>query len=136
MNILSSFCLCKSLKTFISAVNTDYLRQNIPLIDTQSNSSEHDFSKYRVELFGYESYQPIEEKLFPDEIPNNLKEGVKKIVTVNSYERNMHARNKCIKEYGVNCVVCGLNFESNYGKRGAGFIHVHHLVSITAIGEE
>ena len=126
----------KTADIFISTVNTGYLSENIPLIDTQSNSSEHDFSTYRVELFVYESSQPSDENLFPDEIPNTLKEGSKKTVTVNSYERNTQARNECIKKYGVSCVVCGFDFESTYGKRGADFIHVHHLVAISDIGEE
>ncbi|WP_337946952.1 MULTISPECIES: HNH endonuclease [unclassified Pseudoalteromonas] len=55
---------------------------------------------------------------------------------VNSYERNLKARSECIKEYGVSCTVCGFNFEETYGKRGKGFIHVHHIVPISDIGDE
>ncbi len=46
------------------------------------------------------------------------------------------ARYKCIKKWGVNCVVCNFNFENIYGDRGAGFIHVHHLVPLSEVGEE
>jgi len=72
----------------------------------------------------------------PEEVPETLKEGAKKTVTVNSYERNLSARNACIKHHGLACIVCQFNFESFYGAKGKGFIHVHHLVAISDIGEE
>lgn len=76
------------------------------------------------------------EQLFPDEVSISLKEGSKKTITVNSYERNTKARIECINEYGVDCVVCGFNFEHTYGNRGRDFIHVHHLIAISDIGDE
>lgn len=54
-------------------------------------------------------------------------EGNSKEVTMTIYERSKEARNKCIEIYGVNCCVCGFNFEKIYGKIGENFIHVHHL---------
>lgn len=54
-------------------------------------------------------------------------EGATRQVTVNVYERSAEARTICINHYGVNCEVCGFNFEKTYGKIGEGFIHVHHL---------
>jgi predicted HNH restriction endonuclease len=30
--------------------------------------------------------------------------------------------------------VCGLNFEQRYGSIGAGFIHVHHLTTLSSVG--
>lgn len=72
----------------------------------------------------------------PDEVPESLKEGAKKTITVNAYERNNAARNACIKHYGLECAVCGFSFKASYGERGEGFIHVHHLVAIADIGEE
>ena len=72
----------------------------------------------------------------PDEVcsTGELWEGHVKSVTVNAYERSREARFKCIAHHGVDCAVCGMNFESLYGKIGAGYIHVHHLVSIASIG--
>lgn len=68
---------------------------------------------------------------FPEEILNKSTEkfceGSTKQITVNVYERDPKARQKCIAIYGLNCVVCGLNFEKKYGGIGKGFIHVHHL---------
>ena len=46
--------------------------------------------------------------------------------SVTSYERNLIARDECIKKYGYTCQVCGINFEEKYGEVGKNFIHVHH----------
>ena len=74
--------------------------------------------------------------LGPDEIPEReYKEGAVRQVQVNSYERDRAARQACIRHYGPACVVCGFVFEERYGALGAGYIHVHHLVPISEIGE-
>jgi len=71
----------------------------------------------------------------PDEVDDSLTEGAKKTITVNAYERNSEARDRCIKLYGLDCAVCSFNFESFYGLRGKDFIHVHHLTPLSEIGE-
>ena len=121
---------------FISAVDARNLSNTDVLIDTQSNGTEHDFSTYSVTVLNYSGDIENSENLYPEEVTKNLREGSKKIISVNSYERNPKARTECIKKYGVNCSVCGFNFESTYGKRGEGFIHVHHLVPVSDIGDE
>ncbi len=65
----------------------------------------------------------------------NLIEGAKKTVTVNSYERNPKARIRCLEHWGTKCVVCGFDFEKTYGEIGKGFIHVHHLIPVAKIGK-
>lgn len=70
--------------------------------------------------------------LFPDE--TGYDEGRQTRVTVNRYERDPAARQKCIEYYGLDCTVCGLNFEREYGPEGAGFIHVHHIVEVSKGG--
>jgi hypothetical protein len=74
---------------------------------------------------------------YPDEIPDDpsFPEGAKTIVTVNRYERNPQARQKCIEHYGIRCCACDFDFEARYGPHGAGFIHVHHLKPLSTIGE-
>lgn len=72
----------------------------------------------------------------PEEVPETLMEGAKRTITVNYYERNSAARNACIKAHGILCSVCGFDFESFYGGRGKGFIHVHHIVAISDIAQE
>jgi len=63
------------------------------------------------------------------------KEGELYEVVCNQYERNRKAREACIALKGYRCAVCGMDFESLYGEIGRGFIHVHHLVPISSIGE-
>ena len=73
-----------------------------------------------------------------DEVQNSntpLIEGSVHTITVNAYERNTLARKACLKHYGTSCVVCGFNFEATYGAFASGFIHVHHLVPLSDIGE-
>ncbi|WP_071563985.1 HNH endonuclease [Bathymodiolus thermophilus thioautotrophic gill symbiont] len=73
----------------------------------------------------------------PDEIenPNQYTEGSKKVITVNSYERDNKARNKCIEIHGLGCAVCNMNFENIYGSIGIGFIHVHHIKPLSEINK-
>ncbi|HHS95286.1 MAG TPA: hypothetical protein ENJ45_01760, partial [Phaeodactylibacter sp.] len=66
----------------------------------------------------------------------NLPEGAVKKITVNKYERNAKARQKCIEHYGVLCSVCDFGFEEKYGEIGEGFIHIHHLKPLSNVGKE
>ena len=77
---------------------------------------------------------PYAEEL-PTEETKLLTEGLKKTVTINSYERNPKARILCIEHWGLSCSVCNLDFQSTYGDIGSGFIHVHHLIPVSQIGE-
>jgi 5-methylcytosine-specific restriction protein A len=72
-----------------------------------------------------------------DELRNGtFVEGSVKQVVVNAYERSPAARRACILHYGARCQVCGVSFKERYGAIVDGFIHVHHLVPLAAIGEE
>jgi 5-methylcytosine-specific restriction protein A len=75
---------------------------------------------------------------FPEEIKTDLRliEGAKKKAFVNSYERNPKARAICLNHYGLNCAVCGIDFETVYGELGLGFIHVHQLIQLSKIGKK
>jgi 5-methylcytosine-specific restriction protein A len=79
------------------------------------------------------------EIIFPEEIgaetAENLYEGARKQVYVNSYERNRDARDQCVKHYGARCIICGFDFEKTYGEIGRNVIHVHHLKPLSEIGE-
>jgi len=101
-------------------------------------------SKQRINI----SYWPEIEELIkskeitylPEEISpqgaQKLKEGAKKQVLVNSYERNSKARKACIDYYGCTCSVCGFDFGVFYGKEFKGKIHVHHIKALSDISEE
>ena len=81
--------------------------------------------------------KPIDTE-FPTEVheADVYNEGSVMQVTVNRYERNRDARDKCIEAKGCKCAVCGMDFEKMYGEIGKGFIHVHHLIPISSIGED
>ena len=74
---------------------------------------------------------------FPDEEnhQSEYQEGSVQQVIVNRYERNPNAREACLKKYGYNCSACNFNLENFYGKMGQKFIHVHHLIPLSSIGE-
>ena len=74
----------------------------------------------------------------PEEIgqPEIYLEGAIASITVNAYERNPKARASCINYYGAQCCVCNFNFKLVYGKVGEGFIHIHHLVLLSEIGNQ
>lgn len=63
-------------------------------------------------------------------------EGAATQVTQTRYERNVFARNECLKHYGYSCSVCDFNFEKIYGSLGYKFIHVHHLTQVATRKEE
>ncbi len=111
--------LCEALKVEPSAKKRTYWRMN-----SVKSASPH------PRLGG--------EPGFPDEVGNAKEyvEGAVNQVFVNAYERNTEARKACIKHYGVNCAVCGFNFESVYGVIGQGFVHVHHVTPLATRGAQ
>ncbi|MCI5873549.1 MAG: HNH endonuclease [Clostridiales bacterium] len=82
----------------------------------------------------------------PEEIDEaeleNLKEGQKKQIVVNAYERNQQARRRCLEYYSklnngkIKCEICGFDFGEVYGKEFEGKIHIHHIKEISMISEE
>lgn len=57
-------------------------------------------------------------------------------VLTNAYERDEKARRAAISFHGCICMVCSYDFEVAYGLSGKNFIHVHHIVPLSSIGEE
>lgn len=91
----------------------------------------------RIDNSWYASDQTQGTRL-PEEVePNEVfKEGASKTVTVNQYERSAEARSKCLSYHGYKCAVCSFDFEETYGEMGKNYIHVHHIVPISKVGEE
>jgi 5-methylcytosine-specific restriction enzyme A len=102
--------------------------------------SELAVAKERLGKYGEEAamHKASRERLFPDELEAGRKyfEGARKQVRVNAYERDARARKACLKHYGYDCCVCGMNFEAKYGTVGKEFIHVHHLKPLALLDEE
>jgi predicted restriction endonuclease len=64
------------------------------------------------------------------------KDGAVKEYYGRRYERNPENRKKAIELHGLDCVVCGFNFEKVYGERGKGFIEVHHIKPLSTLEKE
>lgn len=73
----------------------------------------------------------LAEELSPSK--TDVMEGAATTILVNSYERNPAARAQCIEHYGPRCLVCGLDLTETYGEIARDFIHVHHLLPLSAI---
>jgi 5-methylcytosine-specific restriction protein A len=57
-------------------------------------------------------------------------------VTVNRFERDPYARKAALQFHGSQCKVCEIAMADVYGEIAEGFIHMHHLVPLSAIREE
>lgn len=62
-------------------------------------------------------------------------EGAALLQLVKRYERSRINRAACIEVRGSSCKICGFDFGVQFGDLGAGFIHVHHIVSLADMGE-
>ena len=51
------------------------------------------------------------------------------------FERSSKNRKLAIQKHGLDCFVCGFNFEEIYGERGKDFIEVHHINPLSTLGE-
>ena len=84
-------------------------------------------------------YHLVNDDVYDVDYPEDddkLYEGALVKVMANKYERNQKARKECVAKKGYKCLVCGCDFEKAYGEIGKGFIHVHHVVPISSIGQE
>lgn len=92
--------------------------------------------------FHQSDYYPIKvhdsvehEYVSMDNIPIHVEGKVYESHSV-GFERNLKAREECLKYYGCKCFVCGFDFEKEYGELGRGFIEVHHIVPLSTIRDE
>ncbi len=113
------------------------LRQHIDYYEAFGNSTLHKQRAICEEFSALANVSQVE--IFPDEVEESeesLLEGKTRKVSVNIYERNPVARQQCIDHYGCKCFICDFDFEFIYGEIGKGFIHVHHLVEISKVGNQ
>ena len=75
--------------------------------------------------------------MLPEEVTrtSTFPEGASVTVSINAYERSSAARDACLAHHGCRCAVCDLSFEEVYGEIGRGYIHVHHIVPLSEVGE-
>ncbi len=76
-----------------------------------------------------------EEKIFLD-IQSEIEESNDSLVNLEGnlvsyygkrYERNHDNRKRAIEIHGLECKICGFNFEKVYGEIGRGYIEIHHI---------
>lgn len=67
--------------------------------------------------------------------PEALSEGRVVELSLTTFERNPVARKSCLEYFGPQCRVCDFDFGNTYGDLGKGFIHVHHITSLSQIRE-
>ncbi len=70
-----------------------------------------------------------------EELTSGL-EGRKRIVYTTVYERDPRLRARAVELHGMTCFGCKMNFEDQYGARGRGFIHIHHLLPLHGYDRE
>lgn len=102
---------------------------------------ELDVARARLIKGGYdgpELYDLLPDQVIAEEIvsPELYQEGAKHSIFVNAYERNSQAREACIEHFGPQCSVCGFKFQDHYGDMFKDYIHVHHLLPLSQIGEK
>ena len=130
---LELLALGYQLYTFIMEYSESEQNPDVAVI----KNFERKLNKRYLKKEGTIWYAYYEPNPFPEEIvvPENYIEGAKSKVTVNVYERDPRARLACIKEHGVICKGCGFDFETTYGELGKGFIHVHHVIPLSTVGD-
>lgn len=79
------------------------------------------------------SLLPIEEIKW-DEFSGET-EGASYHKRVKRYERSHINRAACLEIYGDSCQICEFNFGRHFGELGEGFIHIHHIVPLSKMGE-
>ncbi len=62
-------------------------------------------------------------------------EGAARKILTTKYERSPINRALCLAAKGYSCSVCGMNFQQTYGELGREYIHVHHAVPVSKMGE-
>lgn len=99
------------------------------IISAHSDLNVNDYKQIFDDLIGLQESE--------SEYKKSKTEGGKKVVTSSVYERQPSLRNYAVQIHGLECVVCGFNFEKHYGDWGKGFIEVHHLKPLSEkSGEE
>jgi len=65
----------------------------------------------------------------------SFKEGAERREVQTVRERNSELKAAAIHKYGLDCKVCGFNFEQKYGSYARGYIELHHLIPLSQVSE-
>ena len=104
--------------TGVTAYLSEYFRRAVPNPDYVTSAELSPLAEFDEESNGTHYF-----------------EGGRTSVWVNRFERDSRAREKCISHHGLNCSVCGMSICGSYGPLMKSFIHVHHVVPLSDMGE-
>lgn len=94
------------------------------------------YLKWCHKLMGMVLYLlPVECVLEEDAVSAGQVEGTVRRVEANRYERSPANRAMCIEAHGCKCESCGFDFAEVYGSLGEGYIHVHHVIPVSQMGD-
>lgn len=74
------------------------------------------------------------EEILPASRMSSYPEGAVTRIEVNRYERSPANRAACLAFHGTKCLGCGFDFGLTYGSIASGYIEVHHVVPVSAMG--
>lgn len=116
----------KQLTNCFNEINQIEIASSIFLIDDKNLLSKNISDILNLtELFSIRACENIK-----------LDEGEEYFTLQKKYERSPLLRKIAIQQHGVNCNVCGFNFEVAYGSLGKGFIHIHHIERLADTGKK
>lgn len=130
MGILHYLGLKKAFKSFFKAFT---LEQVLKELKSQKGYENIVAVLSGIDIGEYTAMEDIRAEEAED--GNFVFEGKERYYYGKKYERDASNRRKAIELHGVNCSVCGFNFESVYGERGRDFIEVHHLKPLSTLNE-
>ncbi len=99
------------------------------------NKSQIERNKYEIEFI---NPQIIDNDIYIERTEElaGSEEGEVKYCFGKRYERNPENRKRAIEIHGVQCSVCGFDFEIFYGERGNGYIEVHHTKPLSSLDDK
>lgn len=118
---LNNNSVLKDMLIFRFSQQTNYLLEEIHAQELRHLWNEYGVNKVDAGI--------LAKDIEAEEVENNESMAEGKVISYygKRYERDLNNRKRAIEIHGYSCVVCGFNFEAQYGDRGRDFIEVHHV---------
>lgn len=110
----------------------DYETTVFPLKEYKGIEELSSIARTRIELMLAPVFALLDVR---EDVQEGFVEGGSHAVELTRYERDPRNRRICLEYSGTSCSICGMDFERTYGPIGMGFIHVHHIVPVSKLGE-
>lgn len=139
MNILHHIGLVKDHKAIFRGITIEEAKE------LMIKQDEIHFSRVIEALRRFNNWDLLEEvkqDVESENAENNSQnsesrpEGKVKYMYGKKYERDPRNRAASITFHGTKCKICDFDFEKVYGRRGKGYIEIHHVNPLSNIGEE